>query len=78
MRASDKRKSQNLKLKKSFREVIKKMQELVKAEKIEEAKKLLPSIQKALDKAAKVNVIAKNTAARKKSRLAKMLNKVSK
>jgi small subunit ribosomal protein S20 len=78
MRASDKRKAQNLKLKKSFREVIKKMQELVKAEEMEEAKKLLPSIQKALDKAAKVNVIAKNTAARKKSRLAKMLNKVSK
>jgi len=78
MRASDKRKTQNLKLKKSFREVIKKMQELVKAENIEEAKKLLPSIQKALDKAAKVNVITKNTAARKKSRLAKMLNKTSK
>lgn len=78
MRASEKRKAQNLKLKKAFREVIKKMQELVKAEEIEEAKKLLPSIQKALDKAAKVNVIAKNTAARKKSRLAKMLNKISK
>lgn len=78
MRASEKRKSQNLKLKKSFREVIKKLQELVKTEKFEEAKKLLPSIQKALDKAAKVNVITKNTAARKKSRLAKMLNKISK
>jgi small subunit ribosomal protein S20 len=78
MRASEKRKAQNLKLKKSFREVIKKMLELVKAEKPEEAKKLLPSIQKALDKAAKVNIITKNTAARKKSRLAKMLNKVSK
>jgi len=78
MRASEKRKAQNLRLKKAFREVIKKMQELVKSEEIEEAKKLLPSIQKALDKAAKVNVIAKNTAARKKSRLAKMLNKISK
>jgi len=78
MRASEKRKAQNLKLKKTFREAVKKMLEMVKDEKMEEAKKLLPSVQKALDKAAKVNIIAKNAAARKKSRLVKMIKKAGK
>lgn len=35
-----------------------------------EAEKMLPSVQKALDKAAKRGVIKKNNASRKKSRLA--------
>jgi len=43
--------------------------------KIEEAKKLLPKLYKALDKAAKVGLIKKNTASRKKSRLTKLVLK---
>jgi len=42
---------------------------------IEEAKKLLPEIYKALDKGAKAGVIKKNTASRKKARIAKLINK---
>lgn len=77
LRASKKRAAQNLKIKKTFKEAVKKLAELAKAEKIDEAKKMFPAVQKALDKAAKVGVIAKNTAARKKSRLVKMLKKSS-
>lgn len=40
---------------------------------IEEAKKLLPQVYKILDKAAKVGLIKKNTAARKKSRIARAI-----
>jgi ribosomal protein S20 len=48
---------------------------LVLERKIEEAKKLLPQIYKILDKAAKEKVIKKNTAARKKSRIAKAIER---
>ncbi len=42
---------------------------------IEEAKKLLPQVYKLLDKAAKADLIKKNTATRKKSRITKLINK---
>jgi small subunit ribosomal protein S20 len=41
-----------------------------------EVEKMLPNIYKAIDKAAKRGVIKKNTAARKKSRIAKKLNAI--
>jgi len=44
----------------------------------EELKGLLPVIYKAFDKAAKVGVIKKNTAARRKSLVAKKLGKLGK
>jgi len=50
---------------------------LVLEKKIEEAKKLLPQVYKILDKSAKVGIIKKNTAARKKSRITKLVNKNS-
>jgi small subunit ribosomal protein S20 len=78
LRASKKRFGQNTKLKKAFRDAVKRLGELAKAGKIDEAKKMFPTVQKALDKAAKSGVIAKNSAARKKSRLVKMLKKVGK
>lgn len=78
LRASKKRAAQNVKIKKTFREAMKKVRELAKADNIEEAKKMMPAVQKALDKAAKVGVINKGAAARKKSRLVKMLKKGSK
>ncbi len=58
--------------------LLKKVRILVIENKIEEAKKLLPSIYKALDKSAKVNIIKKNAASRKKSRITKLVNKTSK
>jgi len=43
----------------------------------EEALKLLPQAYKVIDKAAKTGVIKKNNAARKKSRLTKLVSKSS-
>lgn len=77
LRASRKRAAQNLKIKKVFKEAVKKLHSLIASQKYEEAKKYFPTVQKALDKAAKIGVIKKNTAARKKSRLAKLLKKSS-
>ena len=78
LRASTKRAAQNLKTKKIFKAAVKNFSELVKADKIEDAKKMFPTVQKALDKAAKIGVITKNTSARKKSRLVKMMKKSGK
>ncbi len=78
LRASKKRAAQNLKIKKTFKDAVKKMRELAASGKADEAEKMFPTVQKALDKAAKSNVIAKNTAARLKSKLAKMLKKSAK
>jgi len=54
--------------------LIKEVRKLALEKKVEEAKKLLPQIYKALDKAAKTRVIKKNTASRKKSRITKLLD----
>lgn len=55
--------------------VIKEYKKLLAGKKGEEAKKLLPKLQQAIDKASKKGVIKKNTASRKKSRLMKKLAK---
>ncbi|MBI2635816.1 30S ribosomal protein S20 [Candidatus Peregrinibacteria bacterium] len=47
--------------------------DLVKANKIAEAKKMLPAAYKAIDTAAKKNIIHRNNAGRKKSLLARMV-----
>ena len=78
LRASTKRAIQNAKIKKSFKDAVKRVSDLVKAGKTEDAKKMFPTVQKTLDKAAKVGVIAKRAAARKKSRLMKMIKKAGK
>jgi len=67
--------SRNNASKRDFRIAIKKTLELVKENKLDEAKKVFLVAQKALDKAVKKGVIKKNTAARRKSRLAKKLKK---
>jgi len=71
LRQSERRKIQNVKRKKTLRSLLKEAKGLVAQNKKEEAKKLLPQIYQALDKAAKTNVLKKNAASRKKSRLAK-------
>ena len=48
--------------------------DLVKEKKIDEAKKLLPLVYKAVDTAAKKNIIHRNNAARKKSMVARMVS----
>jgi small subunit ribosomal protein S20 len=74
-RQSLKRKARNLIYKTKIKKLIKEVRGLVLAKKIEEAKKLLPQVYKILDKAEKVRVIKKNTATRKKSRIAKAIGR---
>ena len=75
LRQSERRKIQNVKRKKTLRSLLKEAKGLVAQNKKEEAKKLLPQIYQALDKAAKTNVLKKNAASRKKSRVALLLSK---
>ena len=74
-RQNKRRKARNLQYKKKMKEPIKEFKKLLVGKKTEEAKKLLPQIYKALDKSAKHGTIKKNNAARRKSRLTKMVNK---
>lgn len=52
--------------------MMKKMVDAAKAGKKDEAVKLLPETYKAIDMAAKINIIHKNNAARKKASMAKL------
>lgn len=75
LRQSVRRNIMNSQRKKKIKNLVKEVKVLVEEKKIDEAKKLLPQIYKALDKTAKKNTIKKNTASRRKSRLTKMVNK---
>lgn len=75
LRQSIKRKAVNLVYKNKMKSLIKEARILVSRKKTKEAKNLLPQVYKALDKAAKVNVIKKNTASRLKSRITKLIAK---
>lgn len=75
LRQSKRRRSQNLKRKEIYKSVARSVRKLADVDKKDEAQKLLPQLYKALDKAAKTNVIAKNKAGRLKSRLAKLIAK---
>ena len=75
LRKEQKSRKRNLSSKRVFKNLIKEIKVLVSQNKKTEAKKLLPKIYQAIDKAAKKKVIKKNTASRKKSRLTKLINK---
>jgi len=73
-----KRRIRNIRKTKKIKNLLKEIRGLVSQKKIEQAKKLLPQVYKALDKAAKTRgLVKKNTASRKKSRIAKLVNKTS-
>ncbi len=75
LRQNVRRRARNLVKKEAYKKAVKAAHKFIALKKIDEAKKLLPAVYKALDKAAKTNVIARNKAARLKSRLAKLLGK---
>ncbi|MEI7424522.1 MAG: 30S ribosomal protein S20 [Candidatus Staskawiczbacteria bacterium] len=75
IRQSAKRKAQNSVYKNNIKALVKEARALVLGKKEAEAKKLLPKIYAALDKAAKVGVIKKNNASRRKSRLTLLIDK---
>ena len=72
VRGSLKKKAFNDRRKRTMKEVIKKIEKVVKTDK-KEAEKMLSSAYQAIDKAAKKGVIKKNNAARKKSRLSRLV-----
>jgi small subunit ribosomal protein S20 len=73
LRQSKRRRIINLRKKEVAKDIVKKIKKLIAAKKMEEAKNLIPLAYKAIDKAAKTNVIKKNAANRKKSRLMKLV-----
>ena len=75
LRQSLSRRSGNLVYKKKVSSLLKELRKLLSQKKKEEAKKLLPQFYKTLDKAAKVGVVKKGAADRKKSRITKLINR---
>ena len=76
IRAGEKKRVFNLRTKASIDAPLKKFQKLISEKKAESAKALIPSIYKALDKAAKRKFIKKNTAGRYKSRIMRAVRRV--
>jgi len=75
LRKGEKRNELNRERSKKMKDLVKKVQKLVVAGKLDEAKKLLPDACQAIDKACKRGVIKNNNAGRKKSSLMKLVNK---
>ena len=67
---------QNNMIKSAYKTAVKKFEQAVEAGKVEEATTLFSEATKKIDQACTKGVIVKNTAARKKSNLAKKLNAV--
>jgi small subunit ribosomal protein S20 len=72
IRGSLRKKAFNDQRKKAMKEIIKKIEKTVKTDKAEAAKMLSTAFQ-AIDKSAQKGVIKKNNAARRKSRLSKLV-----
>lgn len=77
LRASKRKQVFNQRRKSTMNEVIKKMKKFVADKNTKEAVALLSQAYQAIDKAAKTNLIKKNTASRKKSRLSAFLKKAT-
>ncbi len=77
LRKTGRRSIHNDRLRNRMKRSIKGFTDLLKQNNPEKAAKLLPNINKVLDKAAKKNVIKKENASRKISRLTKNLNKIT-
>jgi len=73
LKRDKRREKRNKKRKNKAKDLEKKVRSLVSKGEIKQAEEILPQLYKALDKAAKKNVIKENKAARKKSQLAKLV-----
>ncbi len=76
-RRAERRRVFNARRKKAMKDAVKDMGKLVLAKSAKEAMALLPTLYKAIDKAAKNGAIKRNTAARMKSRAAKALHSLA-
>ncbi len=70
----EKKTLRNNMIKSGYKSAVKKFEQAVEAKNLEEAKTLFVDATKKIDQACTKGVIVKNTAARKKSNLAKKLN----
>jgi len=77
LRNSGRKRGFNMAKKELINKTVKKLKKLVNEKKTKEAKAMLPEIQKVLDKAVKTGLLKLNTASRTKSRLSKMVKKMS-
>lgn len=77
LRQTKTRTKRNAILKEKIKKITRKMEDLVKESKIDEAKKILSEAYKIIDKAAKRNIIKKSNAGRKKSKLSRFTKKVT-
>lgn len=75
-RSSLRKRVYNLRRKRDMNGVIKEIRSLLSGGNAKDAEAKMPEAYKAIDKAAKRGVIKKNTAARKKSRLAAAIERV--
>lgn len=75
LRQSTVRTAKNKAMKSALRGLLKKTQRAIAAGDMKTAQELSHAAMKALDKAAQKGVLSKNTAARKKSRLARRLQR---
>jgi small subunit ribosomal protein S20 len=75
IRSSARKRVFNLRRSRVMKDAVKEVAELAASGKRKEATAKLSAAYKAIDKAAKRGVIKKNTAARKKSRLARLIAK---
>ncbi len=77
LKTDKKKRARNLRVKKSLKVLIKGLNQDIGPGKEEGAKETLPKAGSALDRAASQGLIHKNAARRKKSRLAKKVNKLT-
>lgn len=78
IRQNKKRRAYNLTYLNKMKSLVKEVRAFVVQKKMKEAKEILPRVYQILDKAAKVGIIKKNTASRRKSRITKLIDKNSK
>ena len=77
IRSSARKAVYNTRRNKAMKDAIKEVRNLIVAKDKKVSAEALSKAYKAIDKAAKTNLIKKNTAARKKSRLAKAIKKTA-
>ncbi|HCM36616.1 MAG TPA: 30S ribosomal protein S20 [Candidatus Wildermuthbacteria bacterium] len=75
LRQSAKGRVRNLKRKRDYRNLVKQAEGFIAKKNLEEAQRLFPQLSRALDKAVRGGVLEPNTAARKKARFAKLIQK---
>lgn len=74
LRQNKKRRLHNIAYKTRIKNLTKKAVSLYMDKRKEDLAKIIPSLYKAFDKAAKIGILKKNTAARRKALIAKKLN----